>query len=322
MKNEHHFIHKQANDWLIKLETGTMAEGDEERFVEWLEQDQLHGELFYAAEEAWKLMHQAAADDVSESTLPQTKHKTSHWTTRYLMPMAASLFIFMTSALWWQDAYYMTSSDHYTLTGVRESVTLSDGSVVTLNTDSAIDVEFDQRHRLIELNNGEINVQVAPNQNRPFIVKAGEMYITALGTAFIVRKQSDTPPTVTVTEHRVRVGSSEPSARAVILESGEQVSLLEQQDRFTTIKKVDQTEQSAWLDGKYVFIDKSLNQVVLELGRYFDGRIVIRDAELAKMKITGVLDIDDPIVSLQTLAETLPIKVTTFSPYLVFIEKD
>lgn len=321
MQNEHHFIHKQANDWLIKLETGAMADGDEERFIEWLEKDQLHGEIFYAAEEAWKLMHQVDPDDISESKVQDSPHKASNWASRYLLPMAATVLFSLTSMIWWQDAYYITSSDYYTLTGDRESVTLTDGSVITLNTDSAIDVEFDQRKRLIELLNGEINVQVAPNQNRPFIVKAGEMHVTALGTAFIVRKHSDAPPTVTVTEHSVNVEASDPTTRPVTLQEGEQISLLEKQDSFTSVKTIDPSEESAWLDGKYVFFDKSLEEVIKELSRYYEGRIVIRDETLNKMRITGVLDIDDPITSLQSLAESLPIKVTTLTPYLTFIDR-
>ena len=334
MQNEHPFIHKQAQDWLIKLETGAMAEGDEDRFTDWLAEDELHGEIFYEVEQAWQLMGQVDAEQVNDP-IEQTQvesvtgeaqqlvlNQTSGWFSRHLLPIAATVMFTLTSMIWWQEAYYVMSTDHYTFTGTRDEVTLADGSVVTLNTDSAIDVEFDQKTRLIELINGEINVQVAPNQNRPFVVKAGDMYVTALGTAFIVRKQADAPPSVIVTEHSVNVAGLSPTLKPVILEEGEQVSLLEQQESFTAIKQVDQTQAAAWMNGKYVFIDRTLEEVIKELGRYYDGRMMIRDETLKSLRISGVLDIDDPVRSLQNLAQSIPIAVTTLSPYLTFIDQE
>jgi len=316
------FIIQQANDWLVKLETGDMLAGDEERFVAWLEQDERHGEAFYQAEQAWQLMHQAEQGQpdksIPETNLSQMK---ASWFKRHIMPIAAVVLLSFVSMFWWQNVYFSLFSDYYTLTGQRLEQSLPDGSVLTLNTDSAIDIRFDQNTRLIEVLSGEVYVEVAPNQPRPFVVKAGSMKVTALGTAFIVKHAAKQEPIVTVTEHSVRVESTKSVETQLVLKEGQQVALLQKGERLTSIKNVNGTLAKAWTKGKYVFQDKTFETVIAELNRYYDGKMIIRDNSLGKQLISGVLDLDKPLESLENLILPLRAKTTKITPYVILINK-
>lgn len=314
MQQDLSFIKQQANDWLVKLETDGMTDGDETRFVEWMEQDERHGQAFYEAEQTWQLMHQAELKP-AQTTKPQPS-----WLVRSLMPIAATILVVISSMLWWQDIYFATMSDHYTQTGQRLERTLTDGSKLTLNTDSAIDVQFSQSTRLVKVLSGEVYVTVAPDKQRPFVVEVGDMQVTALGTEFIVRKDGNDKPTVTVTEHSVKVESTSSKQVNLVLNQGFKVSLDENTAVLSEVKAVDIERAQAWRTGKYVFKEQTLQQVVTELNRYYKGKIVIRDQQLQQQRVTGVLDLDNPRTSLNNLARSLAIKVNSITPYLLLLE--
>lgn len=316
MQHDLTFIRQQANDWVVKLETDSMTDGDEALFVEWMEQDERHGEAFYEAEQTWQLMQQVKQEQVA-----QVEVKQSSWLLQSLMPIAATVLIVVSSMLWWQDLYFATMSDHYTKTGQRLEQRLSDGSELILNTDSAVDIQFSDNKRLVKVLSGEVYVTVAPDKTKPFVVQIGDMQVTALGTEFIVRKDSDEQPSVIVTEHSVKVESTESSQVNLVLNQGYKVYLDENTETLSKIQAIDIEQAQSWRAGRYVFRDQSLQQVVDELSRYYDGKIVIRDKQLQQQKVSGVLDLDDPRNSLNNLARSLAIKVNSLSPYLLLLEK-
>ena len=93
MKQNLSFIKQQANQWLVKLETDSMADGDEERFVEWMEQDERHGQAFYQAEQTWKLMAEAGASNAKETFVsPTSSIQTKSWSVNALISLACLLY--------------------------------------------------------------------------------------------------------------------------------------------------------------------------------------------------------------------------------------
>ena len=336
------FIDKQAQDWLVKLETGGMAVGDEDRFVAWLEQDEAHGEAFAEAEASWQLMQQIDADKINDTsveaiettvksavesiTKPAAKPKASlrpepkkSWA-QHLLPLAATVLLTVIGLFYGPDIYRASTADQYTFTGQRLQQTLEDGSVITLNTDSAVTFDFTENQRLIKVDSGEIYVDVAPDKERPFIVVAGDMQVTALGTEFIVR-HTDKQPSVVVTEHSVKVEMRSDLAKNLVLDEGQKATLLEQRRNFAIADNVNTKQASAWLSGKYIFQESSLREVVDEVSRYYKGKIVIRDKSLERLTVSGVLDLDEPLTAMEILASMLDLNVSTLTPYLVIIEQ-
>lgn len=320
MQQENAFIEKQANDWLVKLETGSLADGDEERFVAWLEEDEKHGVAFDEAEKTWKLMHEVKSGQIDPVTTEPSASKNVVSLINRFMPLAATVLLTFSVLFWYQDAYIALVADHSTATGQRTEQRLPDGSMLTLNTDSAVDVRFTENERVLEVISGEVYVSVAPDKQRPFMVEAGEMRVTALGTAFIIRNEGDSAPTVTVTQHKVKVESMASPGTQVELDEGQKVSLIAE-DQLTDIIEVESRYEQAWLQGKYVFRNQRFEDVVKELERYHKGKILINDPLLKNAQISGVLDLDDPLTALENLADTLPFQVNTLTPYLILIDK-
>lgn len=318
--DEREFIQQQAHDWLVKLETGGMADGDEERFVEWLSTSDIHGDAFHQAEEAWRAMHAVnpeiltrSSEDTSESLT--TRHASrSTW-----LGLAASVAIVALSSLWWNDAYILVNADHYTSTGQRAEITLEDGSRVIIDTDSAIQVDYTATERLLNVLQGQAHFAVAANPSKPFTVNAGDMAVTALGTAFTVRFDNN-KASVVVTEHSVKVQNRRQEDSGEVLIEGQTIVLNDATSRLSSIQAVNLSQSEAWQQGKLVFQNKTLGYVVEELNRYYEGKIIISDERIRDLVISGVLDTQDPIQSLEELTTSIPIKLNRITPYVVLVE--
>lgn len=303
-------IEEHANDWLIKLETDGLSNQEEERFVEWLTANDKHGEAFHCAEQTWKLMQQSAAHN-------KTMKQPSRW-----LAMAASILLVVLSSLWWPDLYYSLSADFMTSTGERKVIMLEDGSTATLNTNSAIAVELTNQKRVVTLLKGEVYVEVASIPDNSFSVIAGDLQATALGTAFIVNMENDLGPSVVVTEHKVSVEGIGLNVDKKLLNKGQQTRLLKDRQLFTVVDEVDVSQSKGWLNGRYVFKQQSLEYVVNELKRHVNTTIIIRGDTLGDSKITGILNLDDPMTSLEDLTAPLNIKIRTITSYIVILERE
>lgn len=226
--------------------------------------------------------------------------------------LAASLFLAL--SLWVQSdpAFY---ADHYTRVGEQRNLTLSDGSTVQLNTDTAVSLDFASEARRLVLHRGEAYFQVAADARRPFEVATAFGSVRALGTAFSVRT-GDGSAEVTVYEHSV----------SVTAQNGTTLSRLGQgrQVRFTETslglpQPADLHRQGAWRRRQLVFEDRPLAEVVRELNRYRPGRITILDADAAGQRVTGNIDVHTPDLALQSLIESLPVASRSVAQRWVFI---
>jgi len=319
MQQESAFIEKQAYDWLVKLETGKMAVGDEDRFVDWLSEDEKHAQAFHQVEKAWQLMHQVGAGEITSNERPAPAKKNK--LLRLVMPIAATVLLTLSSLFWGQTAFDATFSDYYTATGKRQQVTLPDGTLLTLNTDSAVDIQYTNDVRTIILKRGEVYVDVAPDKARPLTVDAGLLKVTALGTEFMVNKHNKAKPSVTVTEHSVKVENANNSADSMVVNTGQKATILSERNVISLTDELNTEHEKSWLKGKYVFTNQTVEQVISELSRYHAGTIIIRNEEIKQMTISGVLNLEQPLTSLQGLTDILPIKINTITPYVIMIER-
>jgi len=310
MQRDNAFIQQQANDWVVKLETGAMKDGDEDRFVEWLAQDDAHGQALQEAEETWRLMQEVPTESIVK--IPTRKQP---W-----LSLAASLLLVLLSSFWWQDIYYTVAADHYTATGQKTEHVLEDGSTLILNTDTAVQISFSSTRRLITLLQGELYIDVASDPSRPLSVDSGDLRVTALGTAFAVRNDRHRQQ-VTVVEHKVKVESKNASEKAATLSAGSQISMLESRNQFTSVNTINVDHETAWKQSRYVFKDQLLADVISEIDRYYAGRLVFKEAGLKDIRISGVLSLESPIDALKELAISAPIKVTQITPYWVTVER-
>ena len=201
------------------------------------------------------------------------------------------------------------STQYRSAMGERLRVELPDGSHALLNSDSLISVTYADDERLVELQRGEAWFQVEPNEDKPFHVDAGKARVTAVGTAFNVYR-SDLGTEVAVTEGVVRVTETNSTpgrdATAKILRVNQQ--LLAGPEGWEVSTADDLSQQLAWQQGQLVAREMPLPELVAELQRYSSTRILIADAELVNLTVSGVFELDKPQASLQAVALSLGIE--------------
>ncbi|MEM6554392.1 MAG: FecR domain-containing protein [Pseudomonadota bacterium] len=196
--------------------------------------------------------------------------------------------------------------------GERSTVTLSDGSVVTINTNSRIEVDYTDETREITLTRGQGFFDVAKDIDRPFVVVAGEKRVMALGTVFDVRFDDANEVQVTLVEGKVQVedvvpevetapigtlSSERPAApirvAAIELSPGER--LVARANTAPEIIETDGVEETSWRRGQLVFRERELAGVVAEMNRYSSQQLVLdADERVRALKVSGVFNNGGP----------------------------
>jgi transmembrane sensor len=185
-----------------------------------------------------------------------------------------------------------------TAVGQQATVTLPDGSQVTLNTDTALRTGTDEnRRRLVYLDKGQAFFKVAKDRRHPFVVAAAGRTVTALGTAFDVRIDRGELKVVLV-EGKVRVEAATPrpataavpAARratpmATDMSAGSQLVARDDTEWRLTPTNVDR--ETSWLQGQLVFDGAPLREVVKEMNRYSTRKVEIADPSLAERRVGG-----------------------------------
>ncbi|WP_443749632.1 FecR family protein [Asticcacaulis solisilvae] len=180
-----------------------------------------------------------------------------------------------------------------TAVGEIRRMPMSDGSIATINTDSAIQVDMTATHRVVDLVRGEAWFKVARNKKRPFVVMAGLARVQAVGTAFSVRRL-DTGTEVQVTEGTVKAWLEDGDKPAIWLNAGD-TAVLTPQGHVTRDHAPQAIEDAlAWREGQIALTGQSLGAAAAEYNRYNQTKIVIQDPELAGEHLLGRFNADDP----------------------------
>ncbi|AMK30593.1 anti-FecI sigma factor FecR [Pseudomonas putida] len=311
-------IGEQAIDWMVALNARAPDDALLRQLEQWLRQDPAHQQAWDRLQQrlgkpcaALRALEQRAPGQAAEArrVLLQPSHSR-----REVLGALASLGL-LGGALWggWRsDATQGWLADLHTASGERRSFTLVDGSRLSLNSVSAVDLRFDASQRLVLLRHGELVIQVAADAARPLRVRTAQGQVQALGTRFLIR-QEDTATRVVVLEHSVRL--SLPDGRWQDLQQG-QAALL----RSNGIERLgsEQQQRAAWVEGRLEVLDEPLHVVVDALRPYQRGYMRLAPA-VRDLRVQGVFPLDQPQQALSALAETLPVSIEHFGPWLTLI---
>jgi transmembrane sensor len=201
-------------------------------------------------------------------------------------------------------------ADFRTAVGERREFRLADGSALLLNTDTAVNLRFDGRQRVLELLRGEIRVTTAVDPlRRPFKVLTRHAEVLALGTRFIVRSD-DRGGGVAVLEKAVEVRSA---GSLVRLEAGQSLDF--DGHSLGAVRRND-ASVGAWQQGSIIAINRPLSELLADLSRYRSG--VLRcDPRIAQLKVSGAFPIDDTDLALAALESGFSLRITRYSRYWV-----
>lgn len=312
-----------AAHWLSVLSDESCTEAERQQFFTWLRASGQHVDEFLKLSrldarlnrrELWP--NESVADLIAAAKasgegniailnqpIAATANRTERKTVRWAMAAAAT-FVFVVVGLIAARSQIeqWLAPEYVTTVGEQRSITLEDGSVVELNSQSRLRAHFKDDLRAIDLLEGEAIFRVSKDPNRPFRVRTGATDIVAVGTAFNV-KSSDARTVVTVLEGRVRVNqrdaaerSAAASAKAVSefeLAVGDQLIVARAQPAIRVSLR-DTEKVTSWTERRLIFEDTPLSAVAAEFARYSSRTIRIDDPAIAERKINGVFDATDP----------------------------
>ncbi|PAA13822.1 FecR domain-containing protein [Pseudomonas fragi] len=311
-------LSEQTIDWMVKLRAGTPDTALQERFNLWLAKDPAHAQ-------AWEQLNRrlggsfktlraldqripGQADEARQLLLQPTASR------RDALRALTGLGL-LGGGLWLGASTPLGDSllaDLSTGRGQRQDFNLADGSRLSLNANSAVDLHFTDRQRLLILRRGELVINVAPDPERPLCVRTAEGEVRSPAARFLVARQ----------EQASRVVVLQQSVQTRLF-SGVTRDLQEGQAAILYPRSIvpmvgDQRHRADWLQAKLNVLDDPLEDVVAALRPYTRGFVRVAP-EIRGLRVQGVYPLDNSARAFAALAETLPIRVDHYSPWLTAI---
>jgi len=296
-------IEEMAADWMIERDRG-LSPTRERELTQWLQADPRHVTAFNALAETWALLGGVSSAAPVLNGPGRDRRIFRRW-----LPAALAAAAVVTVAFFgigrkaYPEArdpsapFAMTAT---TEVGVLRNVELPDGSVIQLNTDSAIDVRFGPDERRVTLSRGEVHFTVARNAARPFIVSVAGVDVRVIGTVFNVRLRAERVD-VLVTEGKVRVDAATPVAAPVAgpnarvhseLTAGQKLSIelsnaVPASPARAELSQSEIKQVLAWQARRLEFDATPLTDIVAEINRYNRHKLVIAEPRLESQRFGG-----------------------------------
>ncbi|QXI08547.1 FecR domain-containing protein [Pseudomonas tensinigenes] len=308
-RHEPHLDHQaleEAADWLIRMSEGELSDSERGEWEYWKASTPERSRAWARAQ-----LLQTKLGGLPPSLAMSALDRPSSPERRAALGKLAMILAILPAGWgsWKLAESQQWSADYRTAIGQQRELTLADGSKITLNTDTAIDVRFDANQRLIHLREGEILVQTAPDISplaRPFLVSTRHGRMQALGTRFTVRELQ--PRThLAVLEGAVKVELADNRQTSpLIVNAGQRTDF--SSHTFGQLSVADRYV-GAWSQGMLMADKMRLADFVEELTRYRRGFVRL-DPALADLRISGAYPISDSQRTLNMLAQTYPILVS------------
>jgi transmembrane sensor len=307
---------EQALDWLLRLQQAPQDMLLRDAFEQWLAADAANPEAYRKAERLWRLSAELAPSTAAEwpasaevVQLPVRRKVPRRWWLG--AALAACLMLAVAPSL-----SLRLQADYRTAQGETRDITLADGSVVQLDSDTAIAVDYADNHRDVRLLAGQAFFEVKPDKRKPFHVRADSLRVTVTGTAFNVEMRAGRVG-VDVQHGSVRV---EDSARvlAAALTAGQRLRYLDGQAQLSAFVP---SQVAAWRQGQLIADDQPVAELVQALARYLPGTVLLRDDALGAKRVTGVYDLRKPEAALRAVIRPHGGEVRSYGPWLLVLSK-
>ncbi|MDD1622596.1 MAG: FecR family protein [Methylococcaceae bacterium] len=308
----------QAIAWLLRLRDAPADTLLEQAFAEWLAANPAHPLAYQQAEAQWAWMDAfkgqgfRARDEALRYRPPVHKPL---WRGLAGYGMAATVLLGVGWAMFSPQGWYGLPRSYGTDKGQRQSLALSDGSHLELNTDTEVRVHFNHHQRHVDLVRGEAFFEVGHDVERPFTVHVGNVLIRDIGTAFDVYKQSG-QISVAVREGVVEM---EGQGERREVSAGQQLAY-DNGGRFVEVSQADIASATAWRQGLLLFRGRRLAEVLAEIGRYHDVDIRLPDPKLADLRVNGSFRTEQLDNMLNAVATLLPVNVKRIGEKEIVLE--
>jgi len=312
---------REAVDWLLRLDAAGDNPALRQAFEAWLRASPQHGAAWHRV---GSLLQEPLADlQQVESRSPgqlcaaskalMTPDTVSR---RSVLRGSLALVLFGVSGAAILDRTQPLNglwADRRTATGERKTFELADGSRLSLNARSSVDIQFTAQRRVVHLREGQVFVEVAGDARRPFVITTAQGEVQALGTQFMVSQEAAGSLT-SVQLHSVQVTTQGGSQQRV--EAGQAAWFSESLVRPAPMSAAARVE---WRDGRVDIRDEPLGLLVDALRPYRRGVLRV-SPQAAALRVYGVYPLDDAEHTLQSLAQTFPLRIRSFGPWLTLID--
>ncbi|WCM50993.1 FecR family protein [Pseudomonas sp. WJP1] len=297
--------------WQLSLDSGNPVEREE--FAKWHAAHEEHAR-------AWRQLGMldqrfSVASGPARTALLQSREGIRR-RVRKLGSGLASIVAVLGLALFAGERYLPIDywlADQRTATGEQRTIRLDDGTLINLNTHSAVDVRFDDKQRLVILQEGEILVETGHGDARPFIVETREGSMRALGTRFLVKREEQGTRLGVLQSAVATHPQSSPEEQ--ILHEGQQ--MLIRSDGLGPIVTLN-LGADAWTRGMLVVDNARLEDLVREIARYRPGHLGVAP-EVADLRITGSFPLKNTDLALNALLPTLPVQIEHHTQWWVTV---
>jgi len=318
----------QASDWIAKLDR-ELSRTEKNEFQLWLSQDNKNVKLLLEIAKMWDKM-----EDLSRLSDLFPQEQVEKKSTPWFVAVAASFVVAIIFSL--VNSGYAPFTDktpssvivmqtsYQTSIGESNTINLPDNSKLVLNTNSFVQVKYTQNARLIELQRGEIHIDVAHDKSRPLSVLANGKIIQAVGTAFNVQVNNDLVELI-VTDGKVLVAKKKNISlnsdieqiaqklpqNAMAVSKGEKVELdltNQSSEKIIKIEPIEIAASLSWRRGNLIFRGESLADAMAEISRYTDIEFELADDEqLQNVQVAGMFKTGDVNGLLNVLSQNFNI---------------
>ena len=286
----------QAALWATRIDSGSVDPDMDEELKHWLEADPRRRGALLRAQAALSFVERGRA---LAGVIPKPPPR-SVWIRRKFLFAGAALAASIAGVV-----VLLSGSHRYgTALGEIRVVPLSDGSFISINTQSAVEVMMRSDSREITLTRGEAWFQVAHDNKRPFIVSVGQIRVRAVGTAFSVRRHGEDAD-VQVTAGMVETWTVGEEDRRVQVAAGSKAYVAEYESPKPIAASANIKRSLAWREGQIVLEGETLDDAVAQFNRYNVKKLVIVDPNLAEEKLVGQFRATNPQNFARAVATTL-----------------
>ena len=334
LKNFQEIMRGDVEHALLHLWSDELSEAEAMAIRARVENNPNYREEFYGSLEILGSMEELAGDGEIRKTVPELKRLVQKHRSRRktALGIAASVLVACGGALIYFSPLSERDQSHqqmfFSRIGEQRTIELDDSSVITLNTASQLVVDYSEQVRRILLERGEAYLEVAEDSKRPFVVNLGVVSVTAVGTAFNIRKDPEHYQMAVIEGVVMLHGSTdEESSSSSSIPVDDQVAVFStlephrveagwvaefdlSSNRLRTFRPESMERYQEWRHGLLSFYPEPLHRVVHELNRYSRKRILIEDPSVMGLKVYTTVRIDEIDFALNGLEQLLPIKVT------------
>ncbi|SDH87683.1 FecR family protein [Pseudomonas flavescens] len=300
-----------AIDWQLCLDSGRTSEREKMEFQRWLANDPEHVRAWKQLTGLDQQLAVAAAPAARNALLrrPATSRRRNAGGLLGLLLVG----VLGLGLLHQQRPLGDWLADEMTAAGEQRELQLADRSRLRLNSRSALDIDLNSKERRLFLRSGEILVETAHGDPRPFLVETAHGTLRALGTRFLVRETGQGTQLI-VLQSAVAAQPRYATGERII-QQGEQVSM---SSGALGASLPAPPAADAWMHGMLVVENVRLADLLEQLGDYQNGHLGVDDA-IADLRISGSFPLRDLDLALAALPASLPVEVKRYTDWWIRI---